>query len=120
MTAMAGAASFWLTVALAVAASVLSAFCISDPVSQPKHAPYAFLGQWFVWLITPLAWGTVAISLAFTWFKPFDLLAVAAAAVICRWGAQAVCSLEWRKRAPRRVSYASYLAHPQRSRRVIL
>jgi hypothetical protein len=94
-------ASFWLTVALAAAGSVLSAFCVADPVSEPKRDPYVFLGQWFIWLATPLLWGTAAASLAWTPLKIFDLLAVLVLLGLCRRGAQAICNRQWRRQAAR-------------------
>lgn len=111
--ALLGAASFWLTVTLAVSGSVLSALCIQHPVAEPKPDPYTFIGQWFVWLATPLLWAAVAGSLTFEWLKPFDLLAALVAFIICRWGAQALCSQKWRTREARRVHYVPYLARPQ-------
>ncbi len=113
-SALAGAASFWLAVALAVAGSALSALCIADPVSEPKREPYTFIGQWFIWMATPLLWGTVAASLAYSWLKPFDLLLAAGAVGLCRWGAQAVCELQWRGGENRHVLRVPYLAKPQR------
>ena len=46
--AIVAAISFWLMVALAATGSLLSALCILDPVSEPKRAPYFFIGQWFI------------------------------------------------------------------------
>lgn len=97
-SALAGAASFWLVVALAVAGSVLSALCIAEPVSEPKREPYTFMGQWFIWMATPLLWSTVAASMAYSWLKPFDLLLAAGAVGVCRWGSQAVCGLQMEER----------------------
>lgn len=113
-SALAGAASFWLAVALAVAGSVLSALCIADPVSEPKREPYTFIGQWFIWMATPLLWGTVAASLAYSWLKPFELLLTAGAVGLCRWGSQAVCGLQWRRRENRHVLRVPYPAKPLR------
>jgi hypothetical protein len=98
-----GAISFWLTVTLAAAGSLLSAVCIHDPVSEPKRDPYFFIGQWFTWLATPLLWGTVAASLIVEWLKPFDLLLVLLLAVASRSAAQAVCNLKGRPPATFRV-----------------
>jgi hypothetical protein len=98
-----GAVSFWLTVALAATGSVLSAFCIYDPMSQPRRDPYSFIGQWFIWTATPLFWGIIAASLSFSWFKPLDLFAVLFTFVIARWSAHAICNLKWRS-GNRRIS----------------
>lgn len=91
-------------VALAATGSLLSALCILDPVSEPKRAPYLFIGQWFIWMATPVLWGAVAASSASEWFKSFDLLLVVVPAVGCRWAAQAVCNLKWRGKNPSRVT----------------
>jgi hypothetical protein len=114
ITAAVGAISFWLTVTLAVAGSVLSALCIYDPVSEPKRNPYFFIGQWFVWLATPPLWGAVAASAASDWLKPFDLLLVVVLAVGCRWAAQAVCNLNWRGKTSPRIPSVVYVTRPQR------
>lgn len=108
-----GAASFWLTVALAAAGSVLSALCIAEPVPYPRLGPYTFIGQWFVWLSTPLLWGSVAASAAYPWLKPVDLLLAAAALAFGGWGAHTVCELKWRRGATRRLYRVPYLARPQ-------
>jgi hypothetical protein len=114
ITAAAGAISFWLTVALAASGSVLSAFCIYDPISEPKGDPYFFIGQWFIWLATPLLWGTVATSSALEWLKPFDLLLVLFLAGACRWAAQAVCNHKWRGKSSQRFPSTVYVTRPQR------
>jgi hypothetical protein len=88
--------SFWLTVMLAAIAMVLSALCIADPALRPKDDPYYFIGQWFLWLATPLLWGIVAASRAFAWLKPLDLVAVLIALAISRVGAHAICGVQWR------------------------
>ena len=93
-----GGISFWVTVALAAAGSVLSALCLADPVSHPKDQPSAFLGQWFIWLATTFLWATVAATLACSWLKPADLMAVLIAGGISRWAARAICDLEWKAR----------------------
>jgi hypothetical protein len=98
LTAVLGVICFWATVGLAVLASALSAFCIAQPVFEPKGDPYSFLGQWFVWLATPLLWGIVAASVTFSWLRPLDLIAVVICLVMCRWSAHAVCNLAWRRR----------------------
>src|SRR5579864_582965 len=103
ITAAAAAISFWLTLAMAATGSLLSALCILAPVSEPKRNPYFFIGQWLIWLATPLLWGAVAASAASEWLKPFDLLLVMVLAVGCRWAAQAVCNLKWRGKSPSRV-----------------
>src|SRR5579872_4069470 len=87
--AILGAVSFWVTVLLATVASAVSAFCIIDPIREPKRDPYCFLGQWFIWLVTPLWWGLAAVSLSLEWLRPLDLLAVLLCAGMCRWGAGA-------------------------------
>ncbi|HSB74319.1 MAG TPA: hypothetical protein VLC12_01640, partial [Terriglobales bacterium] len=61
----------------------------------------------------PLLWGTVAVSLAFSWLKPFDLLGVLFLLGISRYGAQGICELQWRARA-RRVLRFPYLPHAER------
>jgi hypothetical protein len=114
ITAAVAAFSFWLTVVLAAAGSLLSALCILDPVSEPKRDPYFFIGQWFIWLATPMLWGTVAASSAGEWLKPFDLLLVILLAVGCRWAAQAVCNLKWRGKSSRRVPGLVYVTRPHR------
>jgi hypothetical protein len=53
MIAAIGAIEFWITVALAIAGSALSAFCVTSPVWEPKRDPYSYIGQWFIWLATP-------------------------------------------------------------------
>ncbi|HKU22928.1 MAG TPA: hypothetical protein VJQ50_18090 [Terriglobales bacterium] len=108
-----GLVSFWLTVMLAVTGSALSAFCFVSPVSDPKIDPYSFLGQWFIWAATPLLWATVALSLAYSWIKPLDVLAVPIVLGICRWAAQAVCDQRWRKAKDKRIPRVAYLARPQ-------
>jgi len=113
-SALAGAASFWLVVALAVAGSVLSALWIAEPVSEPKREPYTFIGQWFICMATPLLWSMVAASMAYSLLKPFDLLLAAGAVGVCRWGSQAVCGLQWRRGENRHVRRVPYLAKPQR------
>lgn len=113
ITPAVSAISFWLTVALAAAGSALSALCIYDPVSEPKRDPYVFLGQWFIWLVTPLLWGAVAASSAMEWLQPFDLLLILVLAVACRWAAQAVCTVKWRGKTSRRVPSAVYFTRPQ-------
>lgn len=97
----AGAVSFWVTTALAAAGSVLSALCITDPISHPKDQPSAFLGQWFIWLATGLLWATVAASLACSWLKPADLAGVGMAFAISRWASRAICDREWKTRHAR-------------------
>lgn len=114
ITAVVAAISFWLMVALAATGSLLSALCILDPVSEPKRAPYVFIGQWFIWLATPLLWGAVAASSANEWLKPFDLLLVVVLAFGCRWAAQAVCNLKWRGKSPSRVPGVVYVTRPYR------
>lgn len=114
ITATAGAISFWLTVVLAAAGSALSSLCIYDPVSEPKHDPYFFMGQCFIWLATPVLWGTVAASSALDWLKPFDLLLVLILAGACRWAAQAVCDLKWRGKSSHRAPGVVYVVRPQR------
>ena len=114
ITAIVAAISFWLTVALAAAGSLLSAVCILDPVSEPKRAPYVFIGQWFIWLATPLLWGAVAASSAGEWLQPFDLLLVVVLAFGCRWAAQAVCNLKWRGKSPSCVPSVVYVSRPHR------
>lgn len=96
-----GGVSFWVTVVLAAAGSVLSIICIADPVSHPKDRPYAFIGQWFIWLATALLWGTVAASLACSWLKPADLIAVLIVGGIARWASRAACHIEWDTRRSR-------------------
>ena len=108
-----GPVFFWLTVMLAVAGSALSAFCIISPISDPKVEPYSFLGQWFIWLATPLLWATVAISLAYSWIKPLDVLAVPLVLGICRGAAQDICDHRWRTAKDRRIPRVAYLARPQ-------
>ena len=108
-----GPVFFWLTVMLAVAGSALSAFCIISPISAPKVEPYSFLGQWFIWLATPLLWATVALSLAYSWIKPFDVLAVPMVLGISRGAAQAICDHRWRRAKDRRIPWVAYLARPQ-------
>ena len=114
ITAAVAAISFWLMVALAATGSLLSALCILDPVSEPKRAPYFFIGQRFIWLATPLLWGAVAASSANEWLKPFDLLLVIGLAVGCRWAAQAMCNLKWRGKSPSRVPGVVYVTRPHR------
>jgi hypothetical protein len=114
ITAAAAAVSFWLTVALAATGSLLSALCILDPVSEPKRAPYFFIGQWFTWLATPLLWGAVAASSSVEWMKSFDLLLILLVALVSRWAAQAVCNLKWRGKSPWRVPSVVYVTRPQR------
>jgi hypothetical protein len=113
ITAMVGTVSFWLTVALAATGSALSALCIYDPFSEPKRDPHFFMGQWFTWLATPLLWGAVAASSIAEWLQPFDLLLVLVLAVACRWAAQAVCNLKWRRKSFRRVPSVVYITRPQ-------
>ena len=113
ITAAMAAISFWLTVALAAASSLLSALCIYDPVFEPKHDPYFFIGQWLIWLTTPLLWGTVAPSSSVEWLKAFDPPLVLALAAICRGAAQAVCNLKWRGKTSRRVPRVVYVTRPQ-------
>ena len=115
ITAAVGAISFWLTVALAAAGSLLSALCIYDPVSEPKRNPYFFIGQWFIWLATLLLWSAVAASLAMEWLKPFDLLLILILAGACRWAAQAVCNVKWRVSNHRHVPKVVYVTRPQRN-----
>ena len=105
--------AFWLTVVLSLAGSALSAFCVYDPIQDAKQDPYAFTGQWFIWLATPLLWATVAASSAFSWLEPFDLLGVLFALGISRYGAHAICELQWRARG-RRVLRYPYLPHAER------
>jgi hypothetical protein len=114
ITTLVATVSFWLTVALAAAGSLLSALCILDPVSEPKRAPYFFIGQWFTWLATPLLWGAVVASLASEWLQPFDLLLILLVALVSRWAAQAVCNLKWRGKSPSRVPSVVYVTRPQR------
>ena len=109
-----GAISFWLTVTLAAAGSLLSAVCIYDSVSEPKRNPYFFIGQWFIWLATPLLWGTVAASSTIEELKPFDLLLILVLAGACRWAAQAVCALKWRESNSRHLPEVVYVTRPQR------
>lgn len=110
--AIVAAISFWLMVALAAGGSLLSGLCIVNPVSEPKRDPYFFIGQWFIWLATPLVWGVVAVSSASEWLKRFDLLLVVVLAFSCRWAAQAVCNLKWRGKSPSRVPGMVYLTRP--------
>ena len=112
ITAAVSASSFWLTVGLAAAGSALSAVCIYDPVSEPKRDPYFFMGQWFIWLTTPLLWGAVAVSWALEWLRPFDLLLVLLLAGACRYTAQVVCNLKWRNHRPPCVPSAVYVTRP--------
>jgi hypothetical protein len=106
--------SFWLTVMLAVAGSALSVFCVAYPVSEPKRDPCSFTGQWFIWLGTPLLWGTVAASLVFVWLKPLDLVAALFSAALSGWCAQKICNLKWRGSRTGTLSSISFLAPPQR------
>lgn len=114
LSAAAGMISFWLTVGLAVTGSVLSAFCIYNPVSKPKREPYSFVGQWFIWLDTPLLWGVVAASLVLPWLKPFELIAIFVAAGVSGRAAQTICNWMWRERGAIRAPDVAYLAPPQR------
>jgi len=108
-----GLAFFWLTVVLAVTGSALSAFCIISPISAPKVEPYSFLGQWFIWLATPLLWATVALSLAYSGIKPFDVFVLPTVLAFCRGTAQAICDHQWRRAKDRRIPRVAYLARPQ-------
>jgi hypothetical protein len=99
------AVSFWLTVALAGAGSLLSAMCIADPVSHPQDDSCYFSGQWLVWLATPLLWGTVLVSLAFEQLKPVDLVAILLIACISRVLSRAICDLKLRAGGPRRSGF---------------
>lgn len=105
--------SFWFTVMLAVAGSALSVFCIAYPVSQPKPAPYFFIGQWFIWLATPLLWGTVAGSVVFAWWRSLDLVAAFVSLALAGWCAHKVCNLKWRGSRTGTLSSISFLAPPQ-------
>ncbi|HLX76771.1 MAG TPA: hypothetical protein VKR26_18620 [Terriglobales bacterium] len=107
-----GQACFWLTVTLAVAGSALSAFCIVSPISEPRVDPYSFLGQWFIWLATPLLWATVAVSLAYAWLRPLDVLLVLVVLGTCRAAAQAICDYRWRRTKDKRIPRVAYLARP--------
>lgn len=107
-------AFFWLTLVLAVAGSVLSAFCLAAPVSEPKGDPYLFIGQWFIWLATPLLWGTVIGSLAFPWARLFDLLAMLVVLAAAGWGAQAISNFRWRGSSARQIPTMPYLPREQR------